>query len=181
MLAKSRTFGKSATCQMDILSCCCFLIFSSFLATCQMDINFCSCCFLIFRSFLKKFLKYLIILKCWKYWVKHVNQLFRYHKPNPIVVERAGAYPGSSAQPPTQSQPSANGLHSSIGEDRMALAVRLAKRDLKKQRENPQQSRTQSPKAPRNKISKGNYRLHVLFVVLIVAVKLYSLASLFDV
>ena len=59
-----------------------------------------------------------------------------------------------SSRPVPTNQPSS--ARSSIAEDRMALAVKLAQRDLKKQKEGmPIRSRSPSPKATKTKFSKG--------------------------
>ncbi|KAL4223194.1 hypothetical protein ACF0H5_016666 [Mactra antiquata] len=84
------------------------------------------------------------------------NVAVRYHKPNPIVVERAAGLVNVPNAPQYEKQPVMRDLpsaRSSVCDDRMALAVRLAKRDLQKHREG--RSRTPSPKPLRNRMSKG--------------------------
>ncbi|KAH3886232.1 protein moonraker-like isoform X2 [Dreissena polymorpha] len=87
------------------------------------------------------------------------NIAARYHKPSPIIVERGGGisrvreFNGPVIHEGRQS------AHSSITEDRMALAVRLAKRDFKKQKEQPSRARTPSPKASGSKVTKGGTQI----------------------
>ncbi|WAR01464.1 MOONR-like protein [Mya arenaria] len=84
------------------------------------------------------------------------NVAVRYHKPNPIVVERAGGLTNIPVHHhmPAESRDARRASQASITEDRMALAVRLAKRDLKKQRDQPDGNRTPSPKPYKSRVTK---------------------------
>ena len=92
---------------------------------------------------------------------------FRYHRPNPIVIERAGSATDRTQQPgPVSRSPGESALNlSNISEDRLSLAVQLAKRDVRKRREqglSGGQSRSTSPspasgrKPRRPLVSKGS-------------------------
>ncbi|XP_052797905.1 protein moonraker-like isoform X2 [Mya arenaria] len=89
------------------------------------------------------------------------NVAVRYHKPNPIVVERAGGLTNIPVHHhmPAESRDARRASQASITEDRMALAVRLAKRDLKKQRDQPDGNRTPSPKPYKSRVTKGGTRV----------------------
>ena len=79
-------------------------------------------------------------------------------------MERAGGVAktgGVANMPPRGSEPAPLD-QSSVMEDRMALAVRLAQRDLKKQRESeassvPARSRAPPPRGVRSKITRGEH------------------------
>lgn len=94
------------------------------------------------------------------------NIAVRYHKPNPIVIERAGGLnERTHQQGPISRSPGQSSLNlSNVSEDRLALAVQLAKRDVKKRKENGGgSSRSPSPSAgtkPRRPlVAKGGTKM----------------------
>ena len=88
----------------------------------------------------------------------------RYHKPKAIVIERAGRHadhPHPISQGLVSQAPGQSSLNlSNVSEDRLALAVQLAKRDVKRRKEQKgSPTRTPSPKGSnrtrRPLVSKG--------------------------
>ncbi|XP_021357152.1 protein moonraker-like [Mizuhopecten yessoensis] len=79
------------------------------------------------------------------------NLAFKFHRPNPIVIDKGGGPPGVvfpaghagiHGLPQGGSHDNSGGLNfSSISEDRMSIAMRLAQRDIRKKKEEEHMNR----------------------------------------